>query len=873
MRKIASIMVLFGFTLLALAGCGGDSGCGNLTSGTSGSTTSQCGTGSKTGTTGVPATVVVSSTVATIPGDGSAGATITAVVTDSSGTAVANVTVTFSTSAGTLSASTGTTNTSGQATASLTASGVAAGTAITVTATAGSVSGKTALSVATAGGTSNVASLTVSSTAATLPSDGSGSATITVLAKDANNNALSGVAVTLGASAGTLSGAGATTAANGTITASLSAASVTAGTTITVTATSMTSSGPVTGKTTISVVATQQTITLLTSSPQMPSNNSKPATITAIVQGANNQLLPGVALTFEASSGAIAPVQTAAGAAAATQVPAGTTDANGEAQATLSTPGNETNRTITVTVMAGSTIQTVQVAVVGTTLAVSGQASLVQGATGSYSVSLTDSAGNGIGNQTVVLTSALGNTLTPASVTTGTTTGAASFVLAATNSGADTITASWQNVTATQSVSISNENFSITAPAANATITVSPSTAPVPVPVTVAWTASGAGQNGTVVLSTTRGTLSATSVPVSNGALSSPVTIYSPTAGPAIISATALNGNTTVATAQTTVEFVATTPSKVSVQTTPSTVAVQGQSTITATVTDASGNPVQGVTVDFTLTDTTGGSLSSPNATTTPQGQATVTYTASTTSSKPNGVSIQVLVENTSVSSATTLTVGGQTVFLSLGTGNTITPLNSTQYEVPYTVQAVDAAGNGVSNVAVTFSVQSVSYQTGEWVCPIVAPATTCSPPWVQDVFAPALNIPPPPVSNDPKYVPGIGGCSPTSVYELNGQIQTTIPSPIPSNYVLTSIPGNVAATDVGSATTTTGGTAPVNIIYPKDHAMWVAVALTATATVQGTQNSTTATFFLPILATDIGSAAITPPGVVSPYGKSLTCY
>jgi adhesin/invasin len=319
-----------------------------------------------------------------------------------------------------------------------------------------------------------------------------------------------------------------------------------------------------------------------------------------------------------------------------------------------------------------------------------------------------------------------------------------------------------------------------------------------------------------------------------------------------------------VATTQMTVQFVATTPATVSVQGTPSTVAVQGQSTITATVTDASGNPVYGAKVDFTLTDTTGGSLSSPSAQTTAQGQATVTYTASTTSSTPNGVSIAVKVEGTNVSSATTLTVGGQTVFLSLGTGNTITPITPlvpTQYELPYTVQAVDAAGNGVSNVAVTFSIQSVSYETGIWDCPL----GTCTT-WQQVIAAPAGIA-------DPKLVPGIGGCKPTQVYELNGQIQTSVPNPVPSNYVLTSIPGNVAATDVGSAVTGTGGTAAVNIIYPRDHAMWVAVALTATATVEGTQNSTTATFFLPILAVDIGNPKVDPPGIISPYGESLTCY
>jgi hypothetical protein len=436
--------------------------------------------------------------------------------------------------------------------------------------------------------------------------------------------------------------------------------------------------------------------------------------------------------------------------------------------------------------------------------------------------------------------------------------------LAAATSGAETITATWQNVTATQTVSISNQSFSITAPAANAIIAVSPTPPTVPQPITITWTASGVGQTGTVVLSSTRGTLSATSVAATNGTIPT-VTIYSPTAGEAIISATALNSsNQTVATTQTTVQFVATTPSTVSVQASPSTVPVQGQSTITASVTDASGNPVYGATVDFTLTDTTGGSLSAPNATTTVQGQATVTYTASTTSSKPNGVSIAVAVANTSVTSSTTLTVGGQTVFLSLGTGNTITPLNSTQYELPYTVQAVDAAGNGVSGVSVTFSVLSVSYETGDWICPLGA----CTA-WVPAVDAPAA-----PTGTDPLQVPGIGGCSPVQVYELNGQIQTTIPSTgVPSDWVKTSIPGNVAATDVGSATTGVGGTALVNIIYPKDHANWVAVALSATATVQGTQNSTTATFFLPILAVDIDNAKVQPPGVNSPYGASLTCY
>jgi hypothetical protein len=114
--------------------------------------------------------------------------------------------------------------------------------------------------------------------------------------------------------------------------------------------------------------------------------------------------------------------------------------------------------------------------------------------------------------------------------------------------------------------------------------------------------------------------------------------------------------------------------------------------------------------------------------------------------------------------------------------------------------------------------------------------------------------------------------CTPTQVEEYNGVINPTPPpagvTPVPTN-----IPGSVASTDVSSAVTSATGTASVNLIYPKDHANWVQVALTATATVQGTQNSTTATFWLPGLSTDYTNASVNPPGIISPYGQNATCY
>jgi adhesin/invasin len=275
---------------------------------------------------------------------------------------------------------------------------------------------------------------------------------------------------------------------------------------------------------------------------------------------------------------------------------------------------------------------------------------------------------------------------------------------------------------------------------------------------------------------------------------------------------------------------------------------------VVATVQDGAGNtgnPVQGATVEFTLTDTTGGSLSAGSAVTNASGQATVTYTAGSVSSTTNGVTIAVSVMGgTNPTNSTQLTVGGQTVFLSLGTGNTVGegPNTQTQYELPYSVQAADASGAGISGVTVTFSVQAIQYYTGHMV-------------YNGALWAPVYAVPAP------------SGCSPVYVYEDNGVIESPAPTPVPSNYVETLIPGSVATTDVSSAVTGTGGTASVNLIYPKDHAYWVQVALTATATVAGTQNSTTAEFILPGLSTDYTTQTIAPPGQVSPYGTSTTCY
>src|ERR1700688_3354506 len=88
------------------------------------------------------------------------------------------------------------------------------------------------------GGKMTAASIGLTASSATIPSDGSASSTLTAHATDANNSAVSGATVTFSSSAGTLSGSPATTDANGNATATVSAGTAAPGTAITVTASS-----------------------------------------------------------------------------------------------------------------------------------------------------------------------------------------------------------------------------------------------------------------------------------------------------------------------------------------------------------------------------------------------------------------------------------------------------------------------------------------------------------------------------------------------------------------------------------------------------------------------------------------------------------
>jgi Bacterial Ig-like domain (group 1) len=197
------------------------------------------------------------------------------------------------------------------------------------------------------------AQLIAGSSVSAILADGSTTATITVIALDSSHNALSNVAIKFTATSGALQNAQATTGTSGSATVTLTTGFDPTVRTISVvatsgTVTSNTVSVGVIGSATVAPIAH---LSLMSSVPSILADGSTTATITAYALDANYALMANVPVTFAASSGGIAAVNS-------------TTDASGTARATLSTAGDPTPRTIKVTATAGGQTQTVSVNVV-----------------------------------------------------------------------------------------------------------------------------------------------------------------------------------------------------------------------------------------------------------------------------------------------------------------------------------------------------------------------------------------------------------------------------------------------------------------------------------------------------------------------------
>lgn len=593
-----------------------------------------------------------------------------------------------------------------------------------------------------------------------------------------------------------------------------------------------------------STSTTPATISLLFSSVELPSSGAAgtEVTVTALVKNSNNNAIASAPVTFTASSGALTAVQAA-------------TDVNGRATALLGTSGDRTNRSITITVRSGNITATGTVNVVGTTVTITGPGTVTSGNTGDFAVTVRDQAGVAVAGVPLTISSSKGNPIAikasgggAASAPLTNSQGRVEITVTGTQSGSDSLTATSQGNSFSHSFNVNTLSLTVSTAVSQASITGCTA-------ISSRYENAGAGQSGTINISTSRGelysdaactaALTSSSVPVTAGNMQ---TVYiMSSVGIATITATAVGGPT----ARTDLEVIAPTPATINVQADPAIVSPSGTgqsnvSELTVVVRDASNNLVKGAVVEFTIvSDQSGGALSNPVITTGSNGSAKVSFLAGPATTQTNGVQIRARVQGTSITNTANLTVSRKSLFISAGTGNLIETPTSTQYKQDYSVFVTDASGNPVSGATVTASIRATHYRKGFYSFDS-DPATPESG-WTRRVVDTCDN----------------------EDSNKNGILDTSLGEDFNGNGVLDPrAPFNVTSTGLTDAT----GAATVSILYPRDRGGWTEVELTVSGSVAGTESTyKTIPYFLPVLAADFAAESVLPPGEPNPYGKN-TC-
>ncbi|WP_426175796.1 beta strand repeat-containing protein [Massilia sp. TWR1-2-2] len=695
----------------------------------------------------------------------------------------------------------------------------------------------------------NVTLVTSASTIAASGADGT-EVILTAIVKDANNNAIPGAKVDFSASSGNVTNTNRIADATGTVTEKLNVKGDSSARVISITATSGSATSPAKTVTVTTSTSTTPKLLLTSSSGTLASSGATGTAvqIKALVLDSNNVVMPNTRVTFATDSGALS----------ASQV---NTDVNGVASVNLATGTDPTTRVITVSGnVAGAPVVVVKVNVAGTRITVNASNTVNLGASSDVTVALFDSADAPLANTPVSFSAAINSLV--AKNGSNITDSAGKLVLSytASRTGSDVVTVRALGESANASIAISTAAFSITAVDINGVVLASANTNEC-YAVNVSNFVSGVAQGGTVTVSTSRGAVFSDvdcTLPLSSATTltAGAARVYVKATGPGIATLSA-SSTATNSTVQSTLEFVAPliSTSVISLQGTPAVVGANlpgsttEQVTLRAVVMDkiSQGNPVKNARVSFSIvTDASGGSLSQPSTLLTgSDGSATISYIAGTTTTAADGVLIRAVIQSpvTSQFAETKLTVGKKSLFISAGTGNAIVLPNSTTYQVDYVVFVTDAAGNAVRDVAVTGSVRPRNYMKGIWV--LQGP----NGPWAQTVTKACVNE-----DENSDGVLGFRKDGKPEDQNGNGRLDPVIPMTISS-----------------TGKTDASGTAIISMIYPRDRAFWLDVDFTIRGAVAGSEASYVGYTVLPGLALDYGTAA-SPPGVVSPYGKSSIC-
>lgn len=700
--------------------------------------------------------------------------------------------------------------------------------------------------------------LRLSSAASAIPAGGSTAITATVTTPTGAPASAAVVNFQL-VGPGSLSAASATTDGTGAATVNVGSASATNGSGK-LTASYVDPSGNIARAEFSYSISNGDQILLFLSKTQVKSGDGDSVQITARVTNAAGAFLSGRQVNFSVTGGPLNGL---------INIDQGITDSNGTAKASF-TPGvsDFSNRTVEITAAplptdggtAGATARAT-INVIGTTITLTSSANQIQLSDPvTVTARATDGNGNPIANARIRLSSSNNNF--PAEILTTNVAGEISKTYAVNTaaggnekvnaiSTASTVTTGALGASATElTIAATGTRFEFVSPASDGELKTGAAPSPANT-ITMRWLEGAVPQNGkNVRFVTTRGTMSPSNGIVTlAGAGQGSITIVSDTAGPITVEVSSID--TPALKISRRFEFVAQTPTQIAVQVAQNVLRTGQQTQVTATLRDALNNPVKNRTIIFSNpADESGGLLSAATAITGTNGSATVTYTAGPTSTSTNGVTLRaedllLPAVGTDEQKQAKLTVGGETAFITLGTGNTIREVNATTYALPYTVSLTNSAGQPIANAPVTLSVVPERYLKGYYVAGAQF--------WVPLVTAECVN---------------------------EDQNRDGILQPVEDvNSSNTLEPGNVVTISAPTVITDASGFANFEVLYAQQFGNWVEVALRASRDVSGTESVNTAVFVPPISSDDArldqsppGRSFSNPGAVGSPYGREADC-
>lgn len=631
----------------------------------------------------------------------------------------------------------------------------------------------------------------------------------------------------------------------------------------------------------IPTTPTADSISLSASPASINSDGSTTSTITVNALNSSNAMLSGITVTLSTDTGVLS---------AASVV----TDSTTPATVILSYGGNQTNRTVTITATAGTVSTQIPIQIVGSTVTLASSASSIpnDNATTITLTATAKDAGNHIvpGAAVTLTQSGVGSvTITNA---TGTTDSSGTFTTTVTGAitGAVTITATALGTTATTALTVTatGASFGIenqyldgsatpitgnpdpTAMSINSTSPPGPYSphslkilvnAPGVTAVRFATTIGGWNSTTNKVLDVTVGasgdgpnkasaTLTSTNIGIANVQVSD-------TAHPEVSSDTL---TVTMASGAP--------PAKIMLQASPTIVPVSvgsttGSSTLTATVYDASNNPLPNWMVAFSIVaGTSGGETITPVVAPTTAltsgdlsiGQARVSFTSGSQPSGGSGVQIRasvigsptvveteaVGVNLTASGNDAAIVIGGVAGSIAFGQATSISDdSTSANYIWKMSVLVSDSNGNAVPRALISLGVRPIAWSTGP-ACTVDADGATKGTFWNEDANENLILD----AGEDGTRIYYYGTFPPTTGH-TDGLIT-------PTNSAGGVVKSNNPLDSIGTVTTDANGVGGFTLTYPKQSGLWTIDRIQATTLVQGSETRSEIILRLPAATSDV---------------------